>query len=579
MAKAKTPKKSNTKSGEPEQVTVTYHLSELPTAFHKAGLAGLVMLIESMKARRKFAVSEAEYTITPTTVVVAFTKAMLQKLMNDVYDADIVEVKVKSKWQGATIKREEFVEEEENGKKIKIKRYVYDQVQPKGTFFDNVFDGEKEIWRKLWRDMLWNIPRGRPTTRIPYSERANKKDCGEGTSVWIDLLKVTKALANNSFCTTGISSALLPGAQALNAEGVPFEGRAEQNLLLHFWPLSVLLFVPQLVASDGSTDFVGYSLAVPEVSNLEEFIIDYPNLLNGLSKDVRGYRPAQSVIDIPAEGALALMERLASITGLQIESDEGQFSELRFSISGTEYLHLVKEGNNVKTMSAGRLSPIKGLLANYRQIVAPKDESTRYRNPIFRRGLLAALIGNEPWHRPFVHTLATYDAELFIRQPRRNDGNGEKGPPQFANDAAKKFQHESKLFADSLERSKSMPEAERPKAPLSVIINRVVRNYLLARTTERTGIKLDNFETEEKTDWSKVPGEFNDAKQKLAQSLFLEFRSRKEQAFVDHFAATFFSVTQRFGEADRLALAEVLVSTDHRDGLKTLTLLSLSANS
>ncbi len=124
-----------------------------------------------------------------------------------------------------------------------------------------------------------------------------------------------------------------------------------------------------------------------------------------------------------------------------------------------------------------------------------------------------------------------------------------------------------------------MPETERPKTPLSVIINRVVRSYLLARTTEKTGIQLDHFNTNEKTDWSKVPGEFNDAKQKLAQSLFLEFRSRKEQAFVDHFAATFFSVTQRFGEADRLVLAEVLVSTDHRNDLKTLTLLSLSANS
>jgi hypothetical protein len=59
----------------------------------------------------------------------------------------------------------------------------------------------------------------------------------------------------------------------------------------------------------------------------------------------------------------------------------------------------------------------------------------------------------------------------------------------------------------------------------------------------------------------------------------LEFRSRKYQAFTDHFAATFFSVTQRLAESDRLLLAESLTAEDRQDDLKTLTLLSLSANS
>ena len=83
VAKSKKPNKSKAKSAELEQIVVTYHLSELPTAFHKAGLAGLIMLIESMKARHELTVSDAEYTLTPTTVVVTFTEAMLQKVMND----------------------------------------------------------------------------------------------------------------------------------------------------------------------------------------------------------------------------------------------------------------------------------------------------------------------------------------------------------------------------------------------------------------------------------------------------------------------------------------------------------------
>jgi CRISPR-associated protein Cmx8 len=102
---------------------------------------------------------------------------------------------------------------------------------------------------------------------------------------------------------------------------------------------------------------------------------------------------------------------------------------------------------------------------------------------------------------------------------------------------------------------------------------------LLNRAADKTGINPTPSANEAKVDWSKVPDEFNTCKQKLAQSLFLEFRSRKDQAFVDYFVATFFSVTQRLVESDRLEIADVLVNTERRDDLKTLTLLSLSANS
>src|SRR5262249_27727169 len=161
---------------------------------------------------------------------------------------------------------------------------------------------------------------------------------------------------------------------------------------------------------------------------------------------------------LPAEGALMLLEHLAMLASSRLES-----GELRFSIGGVDYLHLVKEGNNVKAMGAGRVSPTKRLLTGYREIVAPHDESTRYRNPVFRRGLLVALLDDELWFRPFGRTLGTFDAEFFIRRPRRSDIADEKGPPQFANDAAKKLRHEANRFSQTVERTKTMIEAERPK--------------------------------------------------------------------------------------------------------------------
>jgi CRISPR-associated protein Cmx8 len=120
--------------------------------------------------------------------------------------------------------------------------------------------------------------------------------------------------------------------------------------------------------------------------------------------------------------------------------------------------------------------------------------------------------------------------------------------------------------------------------PPPVILNRIVRNYLIAKAKTKSSVKWDSFSNENgEIQWDSIPkpqlASFNEAKNKLAESLFLEFRSRRDQAFVDHFAATFFSVTQRLSDADRLELSNMLVASERRDDLKTLTLLALSANS
>lgn len=575
MAKPKASAKKKANANEPTEVVIEYDLLDLPTAFHNAGMAGLVLLIESLKDRQKLGDKLATYETTATTLRVVFTRSLLKTLMDDLYDADVIEVKVKSKWQGATVKRIEETTEERDGKEKKLKLFVYDQIQPKGSFFANVFDAEKNVWLKLWRDMIWNIPRGRPTTRIPFNNRAMGNSSGEGETAWAELLKVTKARSKNGFHTEKLSSALFPGAQAVNAEGVPFEGRAEQNLLLHFWPLVMRLYVPQLVESDGSTAFVGYTLAIPEVSNLTRFVTDYPKLLHELKPDVRGYRPAEAIIDIAAEGALAFLDHLAVVTSHNVET-----SILRLSVKAIEYLHLVKEGNNIKTMAAGRVSPDRRLIEQYHDLVAPPSEAIRFRHPLFRRGLLLALLNHDLWHRPFGRILDTFDAKLFVRQPRNSKDAERKGPPQFSNDAAKKFRHVTLLFTQTVERTKAMPDAEKLRAPLAVIVNRIVRQYVNERAKKKSGIDPEKYKSPEGgTDYKAIPSEFMKSKQELALGLMYEFRSRKEQAFVDHFAATFFSVTQRIAEGDRLELADALTNLERREDLKTLTLLSLSANS
>jgi hypothetical protein len=198
---------------------------------------------------------------------------------------------------------------------------------------------------------------------------------------------VQKAAQDNSFYTAEVGSSLWLGAQAVNAESIPFVGRAEQNLLLHFWSLTVLIFQPQQITRDGKNEFVGYTLAIPEVSDLEGFVEDYPAMLHDLKTDVRGYRPAEAVIDLPAQGALTFLDHQARLAAHFAED-----RETGGSISSVEYVHLYKAGNNIKSLGAGRVPYQKGLVRGYRAIVGEADKPAPYRNPLFRRGLLLALL-------------------------------------------------------------------------------------------------------------------------------------------------------------------------------------------
>jgi CRISPR-associated protein Cmx8 len=375
----------------------------------------------------------------------------------------------------------------------------------------------------------------------------------------------------------------------VSAEAVPIVDHAGQALLLHFWPLTTLIFVPQFVDGDGQS-YLGkrtksdkqrhFSVTVPEVRDLLEFIQAYPKLLDDLKIEARAnYLPAQAIVDLPAESALAYSDRLAILTAKSLEA-----GELQYSISSVEYQHLVKEGNNVKAVGAGRVVPNRRLVAEYHALVNPRAESTRYRNPLFRRGLLVALLHGDPhWFRPFGKTFKDFDCELFVRQLPPADGD-ERGPPSFHIDSAKKLRDETKLHAQFLERLKTMPNAERPATPLPVLVDKIVRTYLFALTEAKPGLSLQKYrDAEGRLSWDEIPREtrisFDAAKRDIAESLFYEFRSRRDQAFVELFRSRMFAPKQFLTESDRLELASVMINYDRLDDLKTLTLLALSANS
>ncbi len=573
-------------------VSVEYELFDLPTAQHKAGLAGLILHIRDMEQRAKKGANippESIPLITdlrPTSAKISFTEKSVQAVMDEAYAAETVEVSVRSKWQGQAPKREEEVEEsDEEGRLKRVRRFIYDVVQPTGPVLHSGLRDDQRAWLKLWRDMLWSIPRGIPKTRIPFQQRAEGKPCTEGASAWEDLVRVDAARRKNCFYTTEVGSALWLGAQATNAELLPFKGRAEQNLLLHFWPLTTLIFVPQQLKfkyEDDQlkveNDFVGYVVAIPEVTRLDTFLFDYPQMLSQLGTDMRGYRPAEAVIDLPAQGALEFLEHLARL------SSEKATGKLQFSVESIEYLHLVKVGNTIKAMAAGRVAPHPGLLASYQAIVGYPGQPPPFRNPLFRRGLMLALLNDEEWHQPLGSDLVERPWPLFIRSER-----SPRTLPSFWQDAAQKFgelqaQHsEEQKEYEAMAKEPSEKSAAAPPTPLSLLIHRLVREYVLRKTEEKSGLKWEDFKEkkvrDEKTGKERidVPEAYRSARERIASGVFLEMRSRREQDFVDHFTAVFCSVRQFLPEDDFRLVADALLSQP--DNVKTLTLLALSANS
>jgi CRISPR-associated protein Cmx8 len=357
---------------------------------------------------------------------------------------------------------------------------------------------------------------------------------------------------------------LLLGAQAANAEQLPFEGRAEQNLLLHFWPLTSLIYVPQAVQPDGSSEYVGYVLAIPEVADLERFVVDYPNMLAEFGDKVLGYRPAEAVIDLPAQGALAFIEHLARLARDKVPS-----SQIRYSINSVEYLHMAKIGNTIKTMASGRVAPRPYLLENYLAITGRHGEKPPYGNPLFRRGLMLALLDEQPWYRPFDDLLSEWPAEFLVRSEK-----SPKNLPWFWADARKKFQEVIQVMPADSRHSDPSPDDD---AMLSDLIYRLTRQYLVERARNKSGIDPARFKAVEKIDWDKVPPAFHEARRAVAEGLFLEFRSRRDQAFIAHFSGTFFSVKQFLGPDQYAEISHALLR--RTDDVKTLTLMALSANS
>lgn len=406
-----------------EVVELIYDPFTLPTAQHRAGLAGFLVLVESMRRRRIKMLPEVS-NISDGRILVALTKKSLASVFYDLYDATTEERELNRKRKDKNKRdipplREQKKTDAKTGKQKMV--YIYPQVVPKAAFLAAF--GMPAAWLKLWREAIWETLRGVPRTRKPYEERAEGETVNETNATWRDLEKFRRRQVRNEIHTVDIASSIFVGAQAANAERVPFRGKADEVFLLHFWPVVMGVYVPEVIEREGGTKLAGsYVLVVPDISDVDGFVQDFPNTVAQLGADMAGYRPRDSVISLPQEGGLEYLHHLMSLAKVK-----GQVGELGYSIAGVEVYHLQKQGNNIHTLSVDQVSVIPRVLEKYEAIRGC------YRDPLFKCQRILNLLRDRPWYQGFDEVFSYNDCERFIGSQAA----------WFSTDSRKGFQTES----------------------------------------------------------------------------------------------------------------------------------------
>lgn len=535
-----------------ETLTLEYNLAELPSSQHRAGLAGLVLMVKWLQKEPEMKGVCQISSLNEVSTSLKIDQEGLQFLFDKIYAAAEEEIEQKNKYQNKEPIRE--VEREVTDKKGNTKTktfYVYPKVVPHGAFLFDYDRSEERIWIKLWRDMIWSILRGNPQTRGPYEERSK----GNSTD---DVEKVWKELNKKADYTVDLPSTYFIGAQAKNAENVPFKDIARFQFLLHFWAFVVQIYVPKEWKYDRKTKTekpkdVGYALVIPDVAKLETFCDELTGILKSRGNEVFGYRPKESVVDIAAEGALDLMHKINQRLASKVSQQVGDL------LLGVDVVHLEKQGNNIRLWGNTRVDPAFLMIDKY---ALAKD---RFKHQLFRKQRILNVLNEKDWFYGFDSLLSKTDIELTISNS------------YFRSDARRAFEdigviNRSKGVYSMDEQIKDKDTQAEEKIPKTIeeIVYSLVRTYISAKLKSK-------YQLEWKESYKKTPKEndYNEKKRKVVRDAFFAIRSRTEDDFIDYFASSLCAFPQFLNEQGYATLAKAL--HEETDKVRTLTMLALSA--
>ena len=554
---------------EPRVLEFGYNLVDLPSAQHRAGLAGLVLAAGWLKQEYDCrGICDLEVTSGGATLYI--DQLGLSELFNGVYAASIEEQErlqpMRSQRTREVIPplREEIRvgDDSESGRGRKRTVYIYETIVPRGAF---LVDCEPETeegrggWLGLWREVVWTIYRGVPATRRPYEVRAGDDPGTDAAAAW-------GLLCRGAGHAVPLPGTYFIGAQGYNAENVPFRDRAAFQFLLHFWPLVAQIYVPEVYGRDGSIDLRGFAIAVPDVAMLDRFCGLFSAMMLGRSSEpypVRRYRPRESIIDLPEEAGLDLLRRVGEADRAgKVAAARGADGNGGEVLAGVDVFHVEKQENTVRLLGMSRLDSGGGQVDAYSLIRG------RFWSPVIRKRRLMNLVGGAPWYAGFDEVLARMPISQTIHSAA------------FRRDVECCFRQEMSRFeAVDLGNGGKVRHAESEHI---YYIYKVIADYL---GVVMGAVTLDGDGGEVAVESGREP-ESPQSRFRRAREAFLAIRGRNGQDFIDYFNAAFCPRQSglRPMEVDRVGLDDPAWRSRFGTGLetgmmKTLTLLALVAQS
>ncbi|MEL6439849.1 MAG: type I-MYXAN CRISPR-associated protein Cmx8 [Cyanobacteria bacterium J06621_8] len=553
-------------------VTLNYSLSQLSSSQHRAGLAGLVLIIQWLQKQSDFqSLADAELKVSDLDadrVTVQFNLAGFTTLMKAHFSAAFEErerskKRANSKQKFKTIKRK--IHNPDTGKSKETTFYIYTDIVPQGDLVRSFEPANSKnfVWTRLWQEVTWAVLRPRDKQRLPFKAIAEGKEPSEIEKIW-------NLLQDKPDSKVPLSSTYMLGAQAKSNEGMSFTDLAKERFLLNFWSYVARIYLPIVIDLKGKVKFNGYAIAIPDVRHLTSFCQHFPAILQQRNTEELWDKPRSAIVrNLEETGLDSLGQIQTYLSQLKSELD---IDKLLF---GVDVFHIVrpqdKPQNKPQMLSIQRYLPYSNAIAEFTQL------QNKLYDPLFRQQYWKNLIRDRPRTEgfyallrdsPTAKTLKNYS---FCRDFRTVFSPQSNPMDQQETDAVPLKKAKKSNNAKNSESTKNQ------EISIESLLLRLLKTYTRHQLERRSGLKWNENWNNLKTEELRKIAAYQNYKKKR-QQIVIDLhhdlcRPREVHEFLAYFAAKFTDVYQYITTEEYLLLAQLIQTKPEQ--IRILCLLAL----
>jgi CRISPR-associated protein Cmx8 len=359
-----------------DKLELVYDFCALPSAFVKAGAAGLVM------AAKAFDIVDC-FEISPNRLVARFTRTAFVKFMSYIFQ------------QGQSRDRDG---------KVLLDKDDNPKVVPALPYFLKLMGGKAagQFWVDRWQKTYRILYGFKQLEAFADYRGKAKRDRKAEYNKLFDSLQVTTDKKGNRPTADTLGRRVF-WTDSCTAELQPIRGHVQEDFLLDFALIPCMTFdvkVPEWDAGKNhwQEKYQGQAIIVPEPSNLKSFVKDFLDVLKQIQDEKEKPESLVGRVVLPTQAAL---EYLGSFVHHRLKKSP----ETSEQLSAVYVLH-VKRGTNVcNYLSMDHVMLNRAVIDQYYLLRGALW------NPMLKRAVLTSLLENEPWYSRL--------GEVLVQHPLR----------------------------------------------------------------------------------------------------------------------------------------------------------------